>query len=136
MRAHAHMHTHAQVHEECAAFLQGTHLRALALHGGLDMATEVRAGDEGGAGRGFFVHGACLRTHTHTPTRTRAQVLAIRRSVRGGGADVVVATPGRLMDHVAVRGSVRLERLAHLVVDEAGTLLDLGFEPELRRCGL
>lgn len=35
--------------------------------------------------------------------------------------------------HLQRRGSVRLERLAHLVVDEADKLLDLGFEPELKR---
>jgi len=61
------------------------------------------------------------------------EVMAMRKGYSGGGTDIVVATPGRLLDHVERRKTIRLERLAHIVVDEADKLLDLGFEPELRR---
>ncbi len=42
------------------------------------------------------------------------------------GSDVVIATPGRLADH-ARRGGYRSERVAHLVLDEADRMLDMGF---------
>ena len=47
-----------------------------------------------------------------------------------GGADVVVATPGRLLDLVQ-HNALRLSTIAHLVLDEADRLLELGFAEEL-----
>lgn len=55
------------------------------------------------------------------------QMMALR-----GGADVVVATPGRLLDLVE-RNAVRLGAIATLVLDEADRLFDLGFADELGR---
>lgn len=55
------------------------------------------------------------------------QLMALR-----GGADVVVATPGRLLDLVE-HNALRLGQVAHLVLDEADRLLDLGFAEELQR---
>lgn len=49
-----------------------------------------------------------------------------------GGADVMVATPGRLLD-LLEHNALRLSNVAHLVLDEADRLLDLGFAEELRR---
>ena len=49
-----------------------------------------------------------------------------------GGADVLVATPGRLLDLVA-HNAVQLGQLKHLVLDEADRLLDAGFADELQR---
>ena len=48
-----------------------------------------------------------------------------------GGADVVVATPGRLLDLVQ-HNALRLVQVQHLVLDEADRLLDLGFAEELQ----
>jgi ATP-dependent RNA helicase RhlE len=49
-----------------------------------------------------------------------------------GGADIVVATPGRLLDLVD-QNAVTLEHVQTLVLDEADRLLDMGFADELKR---
>jgi superfamily II DNA/RNA helicase len=55
------------------------------------------------------------------------QMLALR-----GGADIVVATPGRLLDLVD-HNALHLDNVEHLVLDEVDRLLDLGFTEELNR---
>lgn len=46
------------------------------------------------------------------------------------GVDVIVATPGRLLDHIR-RGSLSLSTIEHLVFDEADRMLDMGFMDEI-----
>jgi len=48
------------------------------------------------------------------------------------GTDVIVATPGRLLDHLG-RPYARLDGLEILVLDEADRMLDMGFLPDVRR---
>src|SRR5215467_4015309 len=56
-----------------------------------------------------------------------AQIEALRN-----GVDVLVATPGRLLDHLR-QGTCRLDRVKFLVLDEADRMLDMGFLPDVRR---
>lgn len=48
------------------------------------------------------------------------------------GCQVIVATPGRLLDHMG-RGNVRFDDLEILVLDEADRMLDMGFLPDIKR---
>jgi len=48
------------------------------------------------------------------------------------GVDIVVATPGRLMDHMR-SSTVRFDKLDTLVLDEADRMMDMGFWPDVRR---
>src|SRR2546430_8615317 len=53
------------------------------------------------------------------------QVWALER-----GVDVVVATPGRALDHIA-RSTLKLDRLTMVVLDEADEMFDMGFAEDI-----
>jgi len=71
---------------------------------------------------------------------TKTEVLAIyggagmerQMKALGKGVEVVVATPGRLKD-LLERGSLRLDAVSIVVIDEADRMADMGFLPEVRR---
>ena len=78
-----------------------------------------------------------IRTYgAHLPLRTavifggvglQPQIQALRR-----GVDIVVATPGRLLDHVGQR-NIDLSKVEILVLDEADRMLDMGFIHDIKR---
>jgi ATP-dependent RNA helicase RhlE len=80
---------------------------------------------------------ASFRTYgRHMPYRTAVilggvspvpQIAALRK-----GADIIVATPGRLID-LYRQGHARLDRVEFLVLDEADRMLDMGFAPDVRK---
>jgi ATP-dependent RNA helicase RhlE len=55
------------------------------------------------------------------------QISKLRR-----GTDIVIATPGRLLDHMQ-RGTIRLDGVETLVLDEADRMLDMGFIRDIRK---
>ncbi len=57
----------------------------------------------------------------------RGQTEALRK-----GVDIVVGTPGRILDHLG-RRSLRLDHLWCVVLDEADRMLDIGFRPDIER---
>ncbi|HEY1378128.1 MAG TPA: DEAD/DEAH box helicase [Gemmataceae bacterium] len=65
-------------------------------------------------------------------TRLGGQFVALKK-----GAHIVVGTPGRVLDHLS-RGTLRLDKVRYVVLDEADRMLDIGFRPDieriLRRC--
>ena len=56
----------------------------------------------------------------------KRQINALRR-----GVNVVIATPGRLLDHVK-RGTINLSNVETLILDEADRMLDMGFLPAIK----
>ena len=86
-----------------------------------------------------------LAAQVETAMRDFSRFLKIRIAVLYGGvgygkqtedlqagADIIVATPGRLLDHIQ-RGQAKLEKVQFLVLDEADRMLDMGFLPDVRR---
>lgn len=86
-----------------------------------------------------------LAAQVEASVRTYSKYLSLRStSVYGGvsiepqiaelrrGIEVLVATPGRLLDHLHQK-SVNLSQVEFLVLDEADRMLDMGFMPDIRR---
>ena len=78
----------------------------------------------------------CQGLAYHTPLRVALLVggLPMGRQEKAlrGGAELIVATPGRLLDHMR-QGQAKFDQLHTLVLDEADRMLDMGFLPDLKR---
>lgn len=53
------------------------------------------------------------------------------KALEGGGAEIIVGTPGRVIDLVKCKAT-NLQRVTYLVLDEADRMFDMGFEPQVR----
>jgi ATP-dependent RNA helicase RhlE len=86
-----------------------------------------------------------LAAQVETATRDFARFTDLRIAVIYGGVgygkqmdalrdgvDILVATPGRLLDHMQ-QGNCRLDHIKFVVLDEADRMLDMGFLPDVRR---
>jgi ATP-dependent RNA helicase DeaD len=78
-------------------------------------------------------HGRKIRaTAVYGGKPLRTQIARLQK-----GADIVIGTPGRILDHLG-RGTLQLDQLQFVVLDEADRMLDIGFRPDiekiLRRC--
>jgi ATP-dependent RNA helicase DeaD len=75
--------------------------------------------------------------HCRTVPIYGGQRFALQLAAMKKGYSVAVGTPGRVLDHLS-RGTLRLERVRYVVLDEADRMLDLGFRDDirdiLRRC--
>jgi ATP-dependent RNA helicase RhlE len=81
-------------------------------------------------GQSFAAYGRHLRPTVAVVFGGVGQAPQVRALDRG--VDVLVATPGRLLDLMG-QGHARLERVETLVLDEADHMLDLGFLPDVKR---
>ena len=86
-----------------------------------------------------------LAAQVHDSVKTYGKYLPLRHAVVYGGVnidpqikelragvEILVATPGRLLDHVQQR-TVNLGQVEFLVLDEADRMLDMGFMPDIKR---
>ncbi len=107
----------------------------------------TRLADEGGGRNRMLVLTPTreLAVQVHAVLQNMGKPLGLRTvSVYGGvgmepqtralrrGVDIVVACPGRLLDHIN-RGNARFDDLSLLVLDEADRMLDMGFLPDIKR---
>ena len=100
----------------------GRAIRALVLTPTRELAAQV--------GESVRIYGQFLPLKTAVifgGVKINPQIDALRR-----GVDVLVATPGRLLDHVSQR-TLDLSRVEILVLDEADRMLDMGFIHDIRR---
>ena len=96
--------------------------RALVLTPTRELCQQVDAGV-----RKYAVHSNVTAAPVYGGVGYEPQETALR-----GGVDVVVATPGRLLDHLE-RRNVVFDDLEILVLDEADRMLDMGFAPQINR---
>jgi ATP-dependent RNA helicase RhlE len=102
--------------------MQRGHTRALVLVPTRELAAQIVEHFRALSGRSGLTAAA-----VHGGVGMGPQVKAFRT-----GVDLVVATPGRLLDHLG-GGSARLSSIQFLVLDEADRMLDMGFLPDIRR---
>jgi ATP-dependent RNA helicase RhlE len=103
--------------------LSGPHrLRALVLTPTRELCQQVE-----GSFRKYARHTSLVVTSIYGGVGMEPQERTLRK-----GVDVIVATPGRLIDHLE-RGNTGFDELEVLVLDEADRMLDMGFAPQINR---
>jgi len=103
--------------------LAGPHrLRALVLTPTRELCQQVE-----GSFKKYAKHTSLVVTSIYGGVGMDSQEKALRH-----GVDVIIATPGRLIDHLE-RGNTHFDDLEVLVLDEADRMLDMGFAPQINR---
>ncbi len=100
----------------------GPRLRALVLTPTRELAAQVHENL-----RGYGRHLSLKSLEVFGGVNINPQIDRLRR-----GVDVLIATPGRLIDHLE-RGTVKVDQIEVLVLDEADRMLDMGFRPAIDR---
>ena len=98
------------------------HIRALVLTPTRELAAQV-----GESIQTYGRHLPLRSTVIFGGVKINPQIAALRK-----GVDILVATPGRLLDHVS-QGHIDLSRIEVLVLDEADRMLDMGFIHDIRK---
>jgi ATP-dependent RNA helicase RhlE len=103
-------------------YAQGNHPRALILAPTRELAIQI---DENlhKLGKNLDLRYACV----YGGTGMQSQIKQIQ-----SGIDIVVATPGRMMD-IYLKGELILKEIKYLVLDEADKMMDMGFMPQIRK---
>lgn len=114
-----------QIWEESLKFTYCTSIHSVVVYGGQDIRQQFRELDRG-----------CKDTRTRQASTLVALlrwliVSSFLRFVFPPG-DILVGTPGRLTDFVE-RGRISLAQISYLCLDEADRMLDMGFEPQIRK---
>ena len=82
------------------------------------------------------VHENVVTYSKHVPLRTAVVYggtdIKVQKPILMNGVEILVATPGRLLDHVESR-NLQLNQVQILILDEADRMLDMGFMPDLKR---
>jgi superfamily II DNA/RNA helicase len=82
------------------------------------------------------VHENVVTYSKHVPLRTTVVYggtdIKAQKPALMGGVEILVATPGRLLDHVESK-NLQLNQVQVLILDEADRMLDMGFMPDLKR---
>src|SRR5487761_1904080 len=82
------------------------------------------------------VHESVVTYSKHVPLRTTVVYggtdIKAQKPALMNGVEILVATPGRLLDHVESR-NLQLGQVQILILDEADRMLDMGFMPDLKR---
>jgi superfamily II DNA/RNA helicase len=89
-------------------------------------------------GKNYLLYG--VRVLTSVSSNSRIRNTAIYGGAPKGpqirdlsrGVEIVIATPGRLIDMLETQ-KTNLRRITYLVLDEADRMLDMGFEPQIRK---
>ncbi|TCD64285.1 ATP-dependent RNA helicase dbp6 [Steccherinum ochraceum] len=106
-----------------------TRLRALVVLPTRDLVMQVRETFEAvGKGRGLKIG---MATGQHSFAHEQAQLIADQATRLQGGSsrvDILICTPGRLIDHLAGTPNFSLQHLRYLVIDEADRLLAQSFQ--------
>jgi superfamily II DNA/RNA helicase len=103
----------------------GKSIRALIIAPTRELAVQIDQQLEG------FAYFAGLSSIAIYGGGTGADFETEKRAVKEG-ADVIVATPGRLLSHLSL-GYVKFDKLSCLILDEADRMLDMGFLPDIQR---